>query len=80
MGLSGVFLEERGLLRKALEQEAEWAARVPGYEETMGLSSSGERHAQLSLTPYLRSLSKLRQSDSLKTLLALFRIGLSYIR
>ena len=66
MGLSGVFLEERGLLRKALEQEAEWAARVPGYEETMGLSSSGERHAQLSLTPYLRSLSKLEAERQLE--------------
>ena len=34
-GMSGVFLEERGLLRVALEAEAEWIANVPGYEEAM---------------------------------------------
>lgn len=66
MGLRGQFLEKRGLLRKALEQEAEWAARVPGYEETMGLGSKGEQRAQLSLTPYLRSLSKLEAERQLE--------------
>ena len=65
LGLRGVFLEERGLLRAALEAESEWAERVPGYEDTMQ-SRRGGRGGDLELTPYLRSLSKLNAERELE--------------
>ena len=83
-GVTGTFLEERGLLRRALAQEQEWLSSVPGYgsisstyhtrvsnvdltcvrlflpvsryAEVMGPSD----RSTVGLTPYVRSLSKLK--------------------
>jgi 2,3-bisphosphoglycerate-dependent phosphoglycerate mutase len=33
---NGLFLEKPGLLKEALNREAEWCLRVPGYDSTMG--------------------------------------------
>jgi len=59
-GVTGTFLEKKGTLRRALEIEEEWARIVPGYEEMM---ASNRR--DMTLTPYLRSLSKLEAARQL---------------
>jgi hypothetical protein len=57
----GAFLEEKGVLWRALAQEKEWASLVPDYEEVM----SSDRRLS-GMTPYLRSLSKLEAERQLK--------------
>jgi len=58
----GTFLEEKGVLRRALEQEEEWASMVPGYNEVM----RSDQRLGSGMTPYLRSLSKLEAERQLK--------------
>jgi hypothetical protein len=50
------------VLRRALEQEREWASLVPGYDQVM----SSDRRLGSGMTPYLRSLSKLEAERQLK--------------
>lgn len=63
LGLTGCFLEERGVLRAALKFEAEWSSRVPGYQETMRSMSSVGGY---DLGPVHRSLYKLNLERELE--------------
>ena len=56
--MSGLFLEKPGLLREALVREAEWAAKVPGYNSTL-------TRRKTSMTALERSLYKLQAEREL---------------
>ncbi len=60
--MKGLFLEKPGLLKEALKREEEWANQVPGYNNTLALSSSQMSVPQTSLE---RSLLKLRAEREL---------------
>lgn len=70
----GEYLEKKGLLRQALESEAEFAASVPGYNVSIRPSSVGyERifsYDRLPLDPRLRGLAKLDKERKLLNLVA----------
>ena len=75
--LNGAFLEKKGLLREALEREAELSKRVPGYEKAMlqrsslseeSPTSAGDDETAKIMNPILRGLSKLEKETQLLAL------------
>lgn len=71
--LSGEFLEKKGLLRAALDREAEFAANIPGYEVRKNISSVEMLYTQSPpMDPYLRTLTILNQVCSVKAALSYF--------
>ena len=71
-----IFYTLSGLLRAALAREAEWAAKIPGYNELLPPSSSDPSVFQFSqykppqVNPYLMGLIKLDQEKKLLQLAA----------
>ena len=71
-GISGEFLEQKGLLRKALDREAELYRQIPGYnmENTTYVQRLFDTNTNTNFDPYLRGLKRLAEERQLIDLIA----------